>query len=68
MKLLMQANLDVPVTMFENGNQYEVTYGAEFKSFSLFKDALKEFNSCVEHSALCASLIDSEDTECDDEI
>lgn len=61
MKLLMKADLDVTVTMYQNDSQYEVTYGAEFHQFTDFKSALTEFNSCVMHSAACASLLDEDD-------
>ena len=57
----MTANLDVQVKLSEIENGYEVVYGSHGVKFSSFVQALDEFNSCVKHSAACASLLDDDD-------
>lgn len=63
MILLMKADLDSSVSLFKVENGYHVVYGScnEGVKFTDFKQALTEFNSCVMHSAACASLLDEDD-------
>lgn len=61
MKTLMIADLDVQVKLNEIENGYEVVYGSHGSKFNEFRQALEEFNSCVIHSARCASLLDEDD-------
>lgn len=61
MKTLMVSDLDVQVKMNEIENGYEVVYGLHGVKFANFKQAFDEFNSCVKHSAVCASLLDDDD-------
>lgn len=61
MKTLMIADIDVQVKLDEIENGYQVVYGSHATKFNDFRQALEEFNSCVLHSAACASLLDEDE-------
>lgn len=63
MSTLLRANCDIEVTLTDigvpNGDwEYRVDYGTEQSFYKTFEKALARFNASVEHSAICAGLLE----------